>query len=293
MNYLDEENNYSKIVKPADNSDEYVMKLPESEKKEETIIEPNKKAHWSMRIAGAVIDACIMFLIMLGFRQIFVNTAMGDEMYRNYYAAVDVSDEYKLKPLVEGSDETFGYQVYATDDGYQDYVKKGYREHVDEFANKYVVANHETISEDLRVAFNKAVTSDERYKNYNFNGRLIEFGIIALAGTISEVICLLIIPLLNKRRASLGKLAAGTQVINSKYEVEAKWYQMVGRFFWTLVFESIIPLFFLSSVVWTPAVVCPVLFLITLTNKKGKTLHDFVSRTMVIDKKSFVKLEDQ
>ena len=107
------------------------------------------------------------------------------------------------------------------------------------------------------------------------------------------MIFLLGIPLLLKRRQTLGKLAAGTMVINSHYQVEAKWYQMVGRFFFILIVESLIPCFFLSSVVWTPIVVSIVLFLVTLTNKDRRTLHDFVCRTKVIDKRTFVKLADQ
>ena len=274
--------------------DGYVMKLPESEKEETTIREPNRPAHWSMRIAGAVIDICILFLALMGFRYIFMLTPMGDSLNHYNNEALKISDTYKLQPLVEGSDETFGYKLYEGEENYATYVKNGYLVYQEEETSKnYVVAPNENISSEVQTAFKTKVNADENFKNYTFNARLIEFGIVAIAGTCSEVIFLLGIPLISKKRQTLGKMAAGTMVINSHYQSEAKWYQMVGRFFFVLIFESLIPCFFLSSVIWTPIVVCIVLFLVTLTNKDRRTLHDFVCRTKVIDKRTFVKLSDQ
>ena len=283
------------IEEPVEKKDDgYVMKLPEEEKQTGKIAEPNKAAHWSMRIAGAVIDICILFLALMGFRYIFMLTPMGDSL--NYYnnEALKISDTYKLQPLVEGSDETFGFKLFEDEDNYDVYVKSGYIVYQEEETSKnYVVAPNENISTEVQNAFKTKVNADETFKSYTFNARLIEFGIVAISGTCAEVIFLLGIPLISKRRQTLGKMAAGTMVINSHYQVEAKWYQMVGRFFFVLIFESLIPCFFLSSVIWTPIVVSIVLFLVTLTNKDRRTLHDFVCRTKVIDKRTFVKLSDQ
>lgn len=275
--------------------DGYVMKLPEEEKETGKIAEPNKPAHWSMRMAGAIIDICLIFLALMGFQYLFKLTPMGTALNDNNYAALRISDSYKLQQLVEGSDETFGYKMYEDNENYEAYVKKGYivyQEEGDSQVN-YLVVPYDSPSKEMQTAFSKAVNADEQFKNYTFNARLIEFGIVALSGTCAEVIFLLGIPLIIKKRQTLGKLAAGTMIINSHYLSEAKWYQIVGRFFWILIVESLIPCFFLSSVILTPIVVCIVLFLITLTNKDRRTLHDFVCRTKVIDKRTFVKLSDQ
>ena len=269
------------------------MPLPEEEKQTGKIAEPNKAAHWSMRIAGALIDICILFLALMGFRYLFMMTPMGDSL--NYYntEALKISDTYKLEKLVEGSDETFGHKLFEGEENYETYVKNGYLVYQEEDSTNYVVVPNDEISKEVQNAFKTKVNADENFKNYTFNSRLIEFGIVALAGTCAEVIFVLAIPLITKRRQTLGKLAAGTMMINSHYQVPAKWYQIVGRFFFILVFESLIPCFFLSSVIWTPVVVSIVNFLITLTNKDRRTLHDFVCRTKVIDKRTFVKLSDQ
>ena len=109
-------------------------------------------------------------------------------------------------------------------------------------------------------------------------------------------IFLLMVPLLNKRRATLGKLFAGTQLINSKYYVPAKWYQVLGRFFFQFIVEGALPYLFLSGfTIILPILLIPgVLFIITLIDRKnGRTLHDFVSVTKVIDKRTYIPLSEQ
>ena len=111
---------------PSEKKDDgYVMKLPEEEKPEKTI-EPNRPAHLSMRIAGAIIDICILFLALMGFQYIFKLTPMGTALNDNNYAALRISDDYKLQQLVEGSEETFGYKLYEGEENYNNYVKNGY-----------------------------------------------------------------------------------------------------------------------------------------------------------------------
>ena len=287
------QDNQEVVEEQQPQQDGFVIKMPESEKNEELEIEPNKPAHWMMRIAGGVIDVCILFLTLLGLRYLFMMTPMGTSYNNNVYEAVKISDSYKLEKLVDGSEETFGYMMYEDNEKYASLVKSGYQVYQDEENKNYIVANNDEISKECQKAFNAAVTGNQDYKNYTFNARLIEFGIISISMTIGEVVFLLGIPLLNKRRATLGKLAAGTMVINNKYEVAAKWYQMLGRFFWILIFESLLPLLFISNAILTPIIVGALMFLVTLFNKNRRTLHDFITVTRVIDKKSYIKLADQ
>ena len=286
-----EEVSSSQEVEPKqDNYDGYVMKLPESEKPEEKVIEPNKPPHFMMRIAGGLIDFCLLLLSVFGLYRLFMLTPMQNELMRYANLAVEVQDSYKLKKLVPDSDETYGHKVYENETGYEEYTTYNVY-HDDEQNLDYVIINNEERSQDIEKAYASALKADEYYKSYTFNYRLIYYGIVVLAGSIAEAVFLLAVPLLNKNRATLGKLAAGTMLINSKYQVRAKWYQIVGRYFWQLIFESALPFLFLSS--WTMFVMPAALFIITLLNKNRRTLHDFVSRTQVIDKKSFVPLEEQ
>lgn len=265
---------------------------PEVIKKEVNRDEYNKKPFWTARIAGGLIDLCLLFLSVLGLNQLFLMTPIGAKLQYYTNEMVLIQDEYKLKTLVEGSDETYGHKVYENEDAYPTY--KGYLVHdPDETEYCYIVVNNSTISTEVSNAYNKAIKADKTYNNYMFDYRLITYGVTMLSGFIAEAVFLLTIPLVNKRRATIGKFAAGTQVVDSKYQTPARWFQIVGRFAWQFIIESALIYLFLNSMILMVLITPVALFLITLLNKKGKTLHDFISRTMVIDKKTFLPINNQ
>jgi uncharacterized RDD family membrane protein YckC len=274
--------------KQTKNDNNYVMKLPESEKEQDIEVVPNKPSGWIMRVAAGLIDFCLIVLSIFGLNQIFNNTGMGHAADKLRVQMILIQDEYKLDHLVEGSDETYGHKVYEGEEEYSNYTT--YVVHTDEEIN-YVVVNNETISKEVITAFNKAVKSDKTYSNLSFDYRLINYGISMLSCFIAQSIFLLTIPLVNKYRATPGKLLAGTMLINNKYETPARWYQIVGRFSFQYIIESALPYLFLNM--WVLIVVPAVLFLITLTNKKRRTIHDFVSRCRVIDKRTFTPISEQ
>jgi len=280
---------------------DYQMKVDDEEvEKTQTITEPNRPAHWSQRIAAGIIDLCILFLAYLGLYQLFMYTGMGDALRAENQAIREVNDYYKLQPLLADSDETMGYKLYEGDPNYEDEKYQNYYVYdADETGKKYKVVDYTGVTDELKKAYQEALSKNDKRNTAISNGNLIVFGMNCLAGGISETIFLLVIPLLNKNRASIGKLAAGLQVINSKYQTEARWYQMTGRYLWTLSIESVLMLFFLPTIgslsnVWVTMMVVPLLlFIITLLNKDRRTLHDFVARTRVIDKRTFVPLSEQ
>jgi uncharacterized RDD family membrane protein YckC len=81
-------------------------------------------------------------------------------------------------------------------------------------------------------------------------------------------------------------------LINSKYETEARWYQIVGRFFFQYFVEGVLPFLLLTNGLWVALVVPIILFIITLFNKNRRTLHDFATRTRVIDARTFKRLAE-
>ena len=260
-----------------------------------TTLPDNSKPHFMMRIAGGLIDLCCLVLAIFGLFYLLTLSPMGNGLRENKEAMVFIQDKYKVTELVEGSGETYGHKVYENDPAYGAYTTYLVHE-ADETGYKYVVVDNETISDEVKAAYKAAVSADETYKNCAFDYNLIQYGITCLAGFISMGIFLLMVPLLNKRRATLGKLFAGTQLINSKYFVPAKWYQVLGRFLFQFVVEGAIPYLFLTGVtIIVPILLIPaVLFIITLIDhKNGRTLHDFVSVTKVIDKRTYIPLSEQ
>ena len=150
-------------------SDGYVMRLPESEKTEEEVVK-NSKPFWTMRVAGGLIDVFLIFLLTLGLYQLFVRTPMNSGLQKYGNGMVEIQDTYKLKPLIDGSDQTVGHKLYENEEGYANYSK--YLSYLDEETNlRYVVVDNEDISDELIKKYVAVVTADETYKAYQFNYR--------------------------------------------------------------------------------------------------------------------------
>ncbi len=261
-----------------------------------TTLENNSKPHFMMRIAGGLIDLCMVVLVIFGLYYLFSISPMGNGLRFHSKEMRRIQDEYKVTELIDGSGETFGHKVYSDEEGYSVYTDKDYpvyTEKVDETTVKYyVVVDNEVISEAVKNAYKKALNEDEIYRAYNFEYKFMEYGITCLAGFISSSIFLLTIPLVNKRRATLGKLFAGTMLVHNKVYVPAKWYQVLGRFAWILIIEMALPYMFLSG--YTILIMPVVIIAWSLINRKtGRTLHDIISVTKVIDKRTFVPLSEQ
>ena len=256
-----------------------------------TTLPDNSKPHFAMRFAGALIDLCTLVLTIFGLFYLFSLSPIGNGLKKYNHEMILIQDQYKITELVEGSGETYGHKVYENDESYNAYTS--YTVHdPDESGYHFVVVNNESISQEVKDAYNKAVKADETYANYSFNYRLIEYGITMLAATVSSSIFLLTIPLVNKRRATLGMLFGGSMLIHHKYFVPAKWYQILGRFFFQLLIELALPYLFLSG--YTILVIPLLLLIISIIDRKnGRTLHDFVSVTKIIDKRTFIPLSEQ
>ena len=258
------------------------------------VVEHNKKPNFMMRIAGGLIDLCLLFLAIFGFNQLILNTPMTDCL-RTYENKINmVIDSYKLKPLVEGSDETYAFKMYEDDENYAVNSKKHIIYFDEELNKHYVVVDNETISEVVANATKIALNADKEYKNLSFDYRLMDYGFMMFSGFIAMSVFLLVVPLIDKKRRTIGKLAAGTMLVDSKYHTPARWFQVVGRFAWQFLIEGALIYLLLSSMILHMLIVPVALFLISLIDrKKGRTLHDFISRTMVIDSKTYLPISKE
>lgn len=142
----------------------------------------------------------------------------------------------------------------------------------------------ETFGED-REALSEALSGNEEYRNERFSANLHGYLLKALAGFFAEAIVLLLVPLLNKDRATVGKLLCGILLFNERKMTRARWYQALFRFLFVFLFDSL-GLYLLTGI-WTFLLV-PVLRLIEmLLNKKNKTICDAMTGVLVIEKLSY------
>ena len=247
--------------------------------------EANQKPATSMRIAGGLIDICLIFLLTFIFHLAIINTPWGNVLKSYETELINIQDDYKLKTLVSGSEETYGHKSYEGSEEYESQTYINFVRHEDE-GGKYIVVNNETISKEVAEAWKNSVLSDETYKVYAFNYRFTDFGILSLSCGVAELLIIFVIPLLNKKRSSLGRMFAGTMLVHNTYCTPAKWYQLLGRFFFVFLVESVLPYLFLSN--WLIVILVPIiLFIISLFNKNRRTIADFITKTRLIDKKTF------
>ncbi len=134
-------------------------------------------------------------------------------------------------------------------------------------------------------AITAALNSNEEYKNELFAANLHGYILKAVACFGAEAVFLLIIPLTNKNRATLGKQLTGTMVFCEKRQSRATWYHAVFRFLFAFMFDSLTLYLFTGVLTF---LLVPVLRLIQIMlNRKYKTIVDYMTGTMIIENMSY------
>lgn len=254
---------------------------------EEQEVEPNSKPHIATRLVGGLIDVFLVFIFFF-LANLAVQSTPLNQTYNKYRNEVIlVQDKYKLET-------GYGTKVYDDDEKYNNY--KSYVVHEadpeDEQQRKYVVVNIPNPSPEIKTKYETLLKESNEYNVASFNFKLVDYGFAMLSATISETILLLIIPLLNKRRATVGKLAAGETLINPKKECYARWYQVLFRYLFTLVIETALLALFLNSVIVMFVIVGLDLIVILFSRNTYRTIRDYLTRTMIIDKNTYLSLVD-
>ncbi len=136
-----------------------------------------------------------------------------------------------------------------------------------------------------REAVNQALNANDEYRDERFSANLHGYLLKALAGFIAEAVLLLLIPLITKNRVTPGKLLTGIMLFNERKMERARWYQIVYRFLFIFILDSLGLYLFTGILTF---LLVPVLRLTEmLLNKKNKTLCDFVTGAMVIETISY------
>lgn len=247
--------------------------------KEGQIIE-NEKPHILNRIISALIDACIVFLAFTGLYTLIINTSMADGMHKYYDEMTVIQDSYLFSVGLGEKDydihkeEYSSYRVYLDDQG-KEFVIIGIeppnssstKEEQDDYIKKYD-------------EYMKLVKNDASYQNASTFSKLHNFGFVSLSAFIVEGIFYLGVPLIDKKRRTIGKIFAKSKLISTKDLKTPKWHQILGSFSWKLIVESLIPFVFMNQV--TFLVMATIQFIFIIINKDNRALHDLVSSTKVV-----------
>ncbi len=135
------------------------------------------------------------------------------------------------------------------------------------------------------LAIRTELLANEEYLDESFAANLHGYLLKGLAVFLAEAILLLAIPLSNRDKATLGKKLTGVLLFSETRQAKAKWFQIVSRFLFVFLLDSLL-LFLLTGTL--TFLLVPVLRLTEmLMNRKNKTICDFVTGLMVIEKASY------
>lgn len=130
----------------------------------------------------------------------------------------------------------------------------------------------------------EALKNNKEYQDETFSANLYSFILKALALFISETILYLLVPMLNKNYLTLGKIFTELMLFNESRQTKASRLQVVLRYvFMYLVSISLYP----WTGIYTFVLIAVIRLIVIMLNEKDKTLCDYVSQTMLIDKESY------
>ena len=142
----------------------------------------------------------------------------------------------------------------------------------------------EALGNDAK-AVTEALGSDSEYQNELFTANLYGYLMKALAALLAEIPILIIVPFLNKNRSTPGKLMTGIMLFSENRNSRARWYQIFYRFLFIFLIDSLG--LYLFTGILTFLIVPVIRLMEMLLNKKNKTICDFVTGIMVIEKLSY------
>ena len=132
---------------------------------------------------------------------------------------------------------------------------------------------------------NAALDANEEYRYAQFAANLHSYLLKVLAAVIAEALVLILIPLLNRDRATAGKLLTGIMPFSERRQSRISWKQVVGRFFFVLILDSVF--WYLLTGILTFLLIQVFRLVEILLSRKHKTICDYVSGVMMIEKISY------
>ena len=232
----------------------------------------NAPLSFFQRLAYTIIDFGLIAMTFFGLYQLALITPISSNLHKAEAEMVEIQIEigtstgYFVKTYLEPG-QTTNYKKYEDEGGVYYYLPD------DNFKKVYL----ETLNDDVT------------YGDLKFNYTVNSFAIALSTLFIAESFFLFGVPLMNKRRGTLGIIFAGGQAISKKYVSRARWYQMLGRF--GIIYVISAGLYFAAGE--TLLLIIPVITLIISSiNKDRRSLHDLITGVKIIDRMTFVPLVD-
>lgn len=240
----------------------------------------NKTVSFSRRILAGFVDfICIAVgcLLLYFFAAVPVmNSKFNFENKVNRY--YEIYQEVVLDVgigKVEVKDEKETLIIYDTFDKYLSEMVEEPSSLTEEQKNTYQKEYENKVE-----LFNKTMNENKEFMKLYQEIPNIQKGGFIISATIPELIFLLLVPYLNKKRKTLGNFAAKSRVID-KNDLELKPWQVPVRFLVLWAIESVLLLWlFLDAAIIVAGIISAVSMMLT---KNHNCIHDTISSTKVVE----------
>ena len=239
-------------------------------------LEANSRPFWARRLTSGIVDMLLIFFATILCYNLVLKTPLSNNLYRYHNEILEIRDAAKLdtgygyaeevEPGKQGS-----YLLHEPDEGHDYY---------------YIVKNVANPSSELTNAYKQLLKENDDYKSIMFSYDVNNLALISLSVFVPELVFIFVVPICNKRRASVGQLIAGERLIRSRMNEPAGVLNLLGRLFFIFIIETVVP-YLIVGMVGTLALPM-ILFALMLANKDHRMIHDYISLTRIIDNKTYV-----
>lgn len=255
------------------------------EQKNPIDIEPNSKPMLFKRILSYLTDLSITFVLFFCLNLLVLASPMANTLYKYKEEMIQYSDSAKLET-------GYGNIQYIEDNEVKSYEDDNYYVYKDNLDKNYIVKNldKESLTSEIIEAYS-AKMNDQKFKDLKFGYDLHSFALVAFSFIVVESIMFLVVPLVNKKRATVGQMLCGVSLFAVKRMSYAKWYHVLFRFFYVLIVETLLA-YLVSGII---GILCYMIisFIITILSKNYKTIRDYISMTMLIDSNSYSPIVEE
>ena len=215
----------------------------------------NKPAQLSKRILAALLDLMIIYFLVIFATWLVSLTPLGTT-FNNYNSTYEEL-----------------YNSFAIKEGYGVWVENSGSSSLSFVSNSSIFSN-----------FQSAALADSTFVETMKTTRNFYLLITILAVVIVESLYLGLLPILNKKGQTLGKMIMGLGVIDAKYDLLASRKQKTIRFAMGVGVETILVMLLFSNNTGMVIFMSPLIVLMTiLLSPTKQALHDTISKTKVVD----------
>ncbi len=242
-------------------------------------IEPNSKPYLLKRIVADLFDVGVLFFVWFMLNLGFFNSGMANTYNMHITTQTKIKDSAMLT-------SGYGEMKYVDDDT----STQGYIIYTEENTNKeYIVVKKSEPTEEEKKQYSSIMNSSQAYKDAVFGASVHRYVISGFSCLLSEGIFFLLVPLVNKKRATCGQLLMGISLYSIRYQKYARWYHVLFRFLFIYFIESL--LIYLICGIYTFMLI-PVLSLIIMLISKNtnRVIRDYITGTMLIENKSYIPI---